>query len=125
VKDDKDVTQQDLERYHVVVFGDPGSNRLLARLAAKLPLQWTRERVGFGGQTHAAAETLPALIYPNPLNPRRYVVVNSGLTSEEREIRGEYQLPRLGDYALLKVDPATDFPEILSAGLFDERWRVR
>ncbi len=125
VKDDKDVTAQDLERYHVIVFGDPGSNRLLSRLAAKLPLTWTKERVGYGGETQASSAALPALIYPNPLNPKKYVVVNSGLTSEEREIRGEYQLPRLGDYALLKVAEGVDFPDIVTAGLFNERWQLR
>jgi hypothetical protein len=125
VKDDKDVTAQDIERYHIVAFGDPGSNRILARLASRLPLEWTKDRVGFGGDIRPASEGLPALIYPNPLNPKKYVVVNSGLTSEEREIRGEYQLPRLGDYALLKISESGDFPDILAAGLFDEKWQIK
>ena len=43
VKDDKDVTAADMEKYHVVLFGDPGSNRVMARMAAQLPVQWTRE----------------------------------------------------------------------------------
>lgn len=125
IKDDKDVTPQDLQRYHVIVFGDPGSNRLLSRLVAKLPLQWSKERVGFGAETYPSSEALPALIYPNPLNPRKYVVVNSGISSEEREIRGEYQLPRLGDYALLKIAEGSEFPDILRAGLFDEKWQLQ
>lgn len=125
VKDDKDVTPQDLQRYHVIVFGDPGSNRLLARLVGRLPMQWSKDRVGFGAETLSTSEALPALIYPNPLNPKKYVVVNSGLTSEEREIRGEYQLPRLGDYALLKIADGSDFPDVLRGGLFDEKWQVK
>ena len=28
VKDDKDVTDADIAKYHVVLFGDPGSNKL-------------------------------------------------------------------------------------------------
>ena len=28
VKDDKDVTEADFAKYHVVLFGDPGSNRV-------------------------------------------------------------------------------------------------
>jgi hypothetical protein len=124
IKDDRDVTPQDLERFHVVVFGDPGSNRLLARLLNRLPLRWTREQVGFGNELRATGEALPALIYPNPLNPRKYVVVNSGLTSEEREIRGEYQLPRLGDYALLKIADGADFPDVLLGGLFNQSWQL-
>ncbi|MBZ5625859.1 MAG: hypothetical protein LAQ69_45285 [Acidobacteriia bacterium] len=30
VKDDKDVTEADLAKYHIVLFGDPGSNKWIA-----------------------------------------------------------------------------------------------
>ena len=41
------------------------------------------------------------MIYPNPLDPTRYVVVNSGHTFGEKEFKGTNALlyPRLGDYA--------------------------
>jgi hypothetical protein len=31
VKDDKDVTEADFAKYHVVLFGDPGSNKWIAK----------------------------------------------------------------------------------------------
>src|SRR5207244_896844 len=37
VKDDKDVTAADLAKYHVILFGDPGSNKLIAKALPKLP----------------------------------------------------------------------------------------
>jgi len=45
---------------------------------------------------------LPALVYPNPMQPTRYVVMNSGFTFTESEYNGDYSMPRLGDYAVLK-----------------------
>src|SRR5207247_9029055 len=67
VNDDKDVTSADFTKYHVVLFGDPGSNRWIAKLNSKLPpLHWTRETVGLGSQSFPAAESVPALIYPSP-----------------------------------------------------------
>ena len=45
VKDDKDVTAADMAKYHVVLFGDPGSNRVMAKMLAKLPVRWTKETV--------------------------------------------------------------------------------
>src|SRR6185436_6767007 len=36
VKDDKDVTEADLSKYHVVLFGDPGSNKWIAKMSGKL-----------------------------------------------------------------------------------------
>ena len=33
-----------------------------------------------GGETYTAADHVPVLIAPNPVNPLRYVVINSGHT---------------------------------------------
>ncbi len=124
VKDDKDVTEEDMARYHVVLFGDPGSNRVMARMLARLPVRWTRETVSLGGQSLPAAENFPALIYPNPLNPAKYVVLNTGLTIIDSEYNGDYGMPQWGDYALVKVKPGADVPDLVAAGLFDEEWRI-
>ncbi|HEU0124163.1 MAG TPA: prolyl oligopeptidase family serine peptidase [Bryobacteraceae bacterium] len=124
IKDDKDVTAADMARYHVVLFGDPGSNQLLAKLARKLPVVWTKESITAGKERFAAANHLPALIYPNPLQPGKYVVINSGLTIDEREYHGDYSMPKWGDIAVLKVDGTTDTPEPAFAALFDEQWRL-
>ena len=124
IKDDSEVTSADIARYNLVLFGDPGSNRWIAKVAGKLPLRWTRESVAFAGQSYAAADHLPVLAYPNPMNASRYVVLNTGLTIEDREYRGEYPMPSLGDFAVLKVKDGVDWPESVTAGLFDERWQL-
>jgi pimeloyl-ACP methyl ester carboxylesterase len=124
VVDDKDVTQADFARYNVVLFGDPGSNRWIAKINGDLPVRWTRETVTLGGQQFAAAEHYPALIFPNPLNPSRYVVLNSGLTIDDREYRGDYGMPRWGDFAVLKVKEGAEVPDVVTAGLFDEAWQL-
>jgi pimeloyl-ACP methyl ester carboxylesterase len=124
VKDDKDVTPADFAKYHVVLFGDPGSNRWIARVNGKLPLRWTRETVAIGAQRYPAATHLPVLIYPNPLYPSHYLVLNSGLTIDEREYRADYGMPRLGDFAVLEMKPGADRPEVAAAGLFNEFWKL-
>ncbi|MCU1236106.1 MAG: putative hydrolase, CocE/NonD family, partial [Candidatus Solibacter sp.] len=125
VKDDKDVTSDDMAKYHVVLFGDPGSNRLIAKMLPKLPVQWTHDTVTLAGKPYPAAENFPALIYPNPLHPTKYVVVNTGLTIPDREYNGDYGMPQWGDYAIVKVNPSADVPDLITAGLFDEHWRLR
>ncbi len=124
IKDDKDVTAADIAKYNIVLFGDPGSNRLMAKLIGKLPVKWTKETVTLGRQSFAATEHLPILAYPNPLNPSRYVVLNSGLTIDEREYNGDYSLPRLGDFAIVKAKDGSDIPDVILAGLFDEFWQL-
>ncbi len=46
-----------------VLFGDPGSNKWIAKLNGKLPFKWTRESVTLGGQTFPSPESFPALNY--------------------------------------------------------------
>lgn len=124
IKDDKDVTPEDFQRYNVALFGDPGSNRWIARMHSRLPIKWSATAIAAGAQSFSAAAHLPALVYPNPLNPARYVVINSGLTIDEREYHGDYSMPRLGDLAILKVQAGTETPDIAFASLFDENWRL-
>jgi hypothetical protein len=125
VKNDQDVSDEDWKRFHVVLFGDPGSNKLIAKILGKLPLKWTRQTITLGDKTFSAAEHIPALIYPNPLNPAHYIVLNSGLTVEDRDYpASDYLTPRLGDFAIIKVKDAPGMPEPAVAGLFDENWRL-
>ncbi len=124
VKDDTEVTDADMAKYHMVLFGDPGSNRVMARMAAKLPMQWTRDTVSLAGQNYPASENYPALIFPNPLQPAKYVVLNTGLTIVDREYNGDYGMPQWGDYAIVKVKAGSDVPDLVTAGLFDEEWRI-
>jgi hypothetical protein len=118
------VTAADFANYHVVLFGDPGSNRWIAKLNGKLPVQWTKDSVTLAGKSFPAKENYPALIYPNPLNPLKYVVLNTGLTITDREYNGDYGMPQWGDFAMLRVKDGSDVPDLDFAGLFDESWRV-
>ena len=124
VKDDRDVTADDFTRYHVVLFGDPGSNRWIAKLAGKTPLHWTRETVALGNRSFPAAESVPALIYPSPMSPNHYVVINSGLTADWADWAGDFPTPRYGDFAVFKVKETSDDPDAVYAGLFDESWKL-
>jgi len=108
----------------VVLFGDPCSNRWIAKLNGKLPLGWTHQNITLGSQSFSAAESVPAMIYPDPLSPDHYVVINSGLTAEWADWAGDFPTPRLGDYAVWKVAAGSDDPEVAYGGLFDESWKL-
>ena len=124
IKDDKDVTPADFAKYNVALFGDLGSNRWIAAVHTKLPLLWTPKMLTLAGRSYAAAGHMPALVYPNPLAPSRYVVLNSGLTISEREYNADYSMPRLGDAAALKLRQGEETPEVVHAGFFDEQWQM-
>ncbi|MEX1231677.1 MAG: prolyl oligopeptidase family serine peptidase [Planctomycetaceae bacterium] len=136
IKDDADVTEDDLAACNLILFGDPGSNSWIARSLPHLPLTWTKETIQIGSHSVSAKEHIPLLIAPSPFAPDgdRYVVLNSGHTFEEAEIRAVNYLmyPRLADWAIMKSDiefverkDAHIFydPGVVYCGYFDEDWK--
>lgn len=128
VKDDSAVTADDIARHHLVLWGTPESNQLLKRMRPQLPFRWSPDTVEFSKVGHDASRHVPVLIYPNPLNPARYVVINSGFTYREYDyLNNARQVPKLPDYAVLDVTTppsARHAGKVVVAGFFDEAWRL-
>jgi len=127
VKDDTAITTADIAAHNLVLFGDPSSNAVYKRIAAKLPLQWTSQMVTAGAQTFGADVHVPIMIYPNPLNPKRYVVINSGFTFHDQS-NNDLQSPKLPDWAVVNItEPGNrQLPlSVKAQGFFDEQWRLQ
>jgi len=124
---DRAVTEADLARHNLILWGDPSSNALLARIIARLPLQWSAKGLTFRGRDYPAASHAPILIFPNPLNPERYVVLNSGIDFRADGYgNNALQTPKLPDWAVvdLRTPPGPRWPgRIAAAGFFDENWK--
>ena len=112
---------------NLILWGDTSSNLYLAKIAGKLPLKWNAETLELGGLKVDAAHHAPIMIYPNPLNPVRYVVLNSGFTFREAAaLNNSDQTPKLPDWAIvdLRTPPGPKWPgKIVDAGFFDENWK--
>ncbi len=128
VKDDTAVTREDMQRHNLILFGDPRSNALLGQLADKLPIRWSDAGVKAGKANFAAADHALVCIYPNPLAPGRYVVINSGFTFREYDyLNNARQTPKLPDWAVVDVtSPVTSRApgRIVDAGFFGEQWEL-
>jgi dienelactone hydrolase len=126
VKDDKDVNDADIAAHNLILWGDPSSNALLAKVAARLPVRWDKDGVCLGDNRYDAGHHVPVLVYPNPLNPKRYVVLNSGFTFREYDyLNNARQVPKLPDYAVVDVAvPVSSRAPgaIVDAGFFTETW---
>lgn len=126
IKDDTSVTDEDIAAHHLVLWGDPKSNALLARMADRLGIRWDASGVHTPAAGYPANQFVPAFIYPNPLNPERYVVVNSSFTFREYDyLNNARQTPKLPDWAILDITrPMTSRAPagITAAGFFGENW---
>ena len=129
VKDDRAITAADIASANLVLWGDPSSNAVLAKVADKLPIRWTESEVVAGERRFPADQHLPILIYPNPLNPERYVVLNSSFTYRDADYANHpRQFAKLPDWAILDLTTPPDnrYPgKIVTADFFDEHWMLK
>ncbi|HXX93704.1 MAG TPA: prolyl oligopeptidase family serine peptidase, partial [Planctomycetota bacterium] len=118
VIDDEKVGDAEIAAHNLVLWGDEKSNKILARIAEKLP------RLAIASETQ-----VPLMIYPNPLNPKKYVVLNSGFTFREYDyLNNARQNPRLPDWAVVDVTtpPGSRWPgKVVDAGFFTEEWKLK
>lgn len=128
LKTDVEINDEDLARYHLILWGDPASNRVLAKIADRLPIRWNNGALRVGTTSYSSPAFVPILICPNPLNPKRYVVLNSGFTfSASGHLSNALQTPKLPDWAVIDshVPRAQRFEKgIRAAGFFDEQWQL-
>jgi hypothetical protein len=126
-----DVTADDLARYHLILWGDRQSNLVLSSVltSEQFPIRWNTTSVAVGATKFPASHHVPVLIYPNPLQPSRYVVVNSGMTFREGHDRtNSLQNPKLPDWAVLDISErptAEAAGRVVLTDFFDERWRLQ
>jgi dienelactone hydrolase len=128
VKNDAEVSDADIAAHNLVLWGDPASNAVLAKIKDKLPIKWGDKEIVADKRTFEADHHAPVFVYPNPLNPKKYVVVNSGFTFREYDyLNNARQVSKLPDWAIidLRTPPSSRFPgAVPAAGFFDEQWKL-
>ncbi len=134
VKADTEITDDDIAQHNLILWGDFKSNKIIADIIARLPLTWDERGVSVGENVFDAKSHAPIMIYPNPLNPRKYIVINSGFTYREYAyLNNARQVPMLPDWAIVDVvnkpepnDSIYRFPGIpKDANFFGESWEVK
>jgi hypothetical protein len=127
LKDDTAITDDDIKNNNLVLWGDPSSNAVLKKIVDKLPILWTKDGLEIRNYRLDPARYAPILIFPNPLNPQKYVVLNSGHTFREFALlNNSDQTPKLPDWAVVDISVPADakWPGLIyDAGFFNESWK--
>ncbi len=129
IKDDVDVTEEDIRKHHLILWGDPDANAVWNRIAGDLPIQLSEGRWTVGDRSFDAKHHAPVMVYPNPLNSTRYVVTNSSFTFRDfAYLNNARQVPMLPDWAIFDLTvPAGNVwaGGVVAADFFDEQWKVK
>lgn len=120
-------TEEDIAKNNLILFGTPSTNPMIAKVVKSLPIEWTDSKLTVAGVEYDAATHAPILVYPNPLNPNRYIVINSGFTFREfAYLNNARQIAMLPDWAVVDVSSGSNYVmpgNVVSAGFFNENWK--
>jgi hypothetical protein len=126
---DHELTAEQIASHHLICFGDFTGNRYLSSIAVALPIAWQDEQIIVGERTFDASSHALAMVFPNPQNHNRYVVINSGITFREfSNSTNSRQIAMLPDWAVIDVTTPSDgiFPgPIIAADFFNEAWQLK
>jgi hypothetical protein len=91
---DTSATDAQLNAKHLLLIGGPEANRVSARCAKGLPVQFANHTCSFNGETYAHPSTCILAACANPLNPRFSAVVLAGLSAASTNDAAEYLMNR-------------------------------
>ncbi len=119
-----------MARYSLLLVGGADANRVTAKLASKLPLQVTNRQITIDGKSFDAKDAALQMMYPNPLNPDRYVLIVASTSTEGMYFNqiNPQQLPSL-DYVITDgrlpayKQKASGQQVMVVTGMFDNNWR--
>ena len=114
-----------IENNNLFLFGPPAQNPLMRRVLEDLPVRITENHIEIRGRRYAADRHGLWMIYPNPLNPDRYVVINTGLPwGKGLPVNHKYDMiPDFIVYTGEKTRDDTECNKYVAAGFFDQFWQ--
>ncbi|MCA9196361.1 MAG: hypothetical protein KDA87_02445, partial [Planctomycetales bacterium] len=128
IKNDVDITDDDIANANLILWGETANNSVMQRVAEQLPIQWDHSAITVGSKKYSSQQHGLIAIYPNPLNPDRYVVLNSSFTFRDfAYLNNARQVPKLPDWAIVDIRTAPDslWPgKIVDANFFGEQWEL-
>lgn len=132
VKSERDLTPAEVESFHLLLVGTPKSSLLLDRIQRHLPVRIEGEAVFAGDRRFTGEDIGFRLIYPNPLNRRRYVAVCAAASYRGLEGLASIPSPNYGwtervmepDVLITDYRIRSYYPRYLAALTFNNDWQL-
>jgi len=75
---DTKITEEHIASSNLILFGTADSNSLIRRINPLLPVRVWRDRIVAGATEYVGSNYGLYMIFPNPLNPDKYIVISHG-----------------------------------------------
>lgn len=127
---DSDVSPEMMRSSHLVLYGTPGSNSILERVAERLPIRIGQDGVHVGSRTFRGAGVGTRFVHPNPEAPDRYLIVQAAPSIEG--VQNGHNLPDfLPDWVVYEGRTTRTRQRLISGrngqlamGFFDRYWQL-
>jgi poly(3-hydroxybutyrate) depolymerase len=132
---DARVADADIRDCNLILHGSPFTNSLVAKIAEQLPIKIERDSYVVGDRRVPRGESSLLMVYPNPLNPQRYVLIADG-PRWGKGLGINHKFDLVPDFIVFAQDVEVD-PQIprlfqdvaatnrsICAGYFDVQWRL-
>ena len=126
---DSEVTSETMENFNLILFGGPEENSVTAELSRKLPIRIENHSVLVGKKKIGEEGTAAKFIYPNPLNPERFVCVHEGVGLDGLKLSTFftplYSGAGLPDFIIFNDSAKLKgWGGVICAGFFDSDWQM-
>jgi dienelactone hydrolase len=126
---DTEVTKEVMENYHLVLFGGPEENSVTAQLNKSLPIQMRDNKIFLDKKELSGDRMAVEFIYPNPVNPKKFVLVHEGIGLDGLKLSGFfnpiYSGAGLPDFMIFDEEvKLKGWGGIRAAGFFDASWQL-
>jgi len=116
---DVDVTSKELAEYNLLLTGNSETNFIIAQIENNLPLRFLTNSFIHNGITYNSDNCI-FMIHPNPLNPRRYVLV-AGASTPSNIIRPSEKSLFVQNDDFVILDEKTG--NIVNSGRYNQEWQ--
>jgi hypothetical protein len=125
---DIELNSEIIHQYNLILFGGPETNAVSAKIKKDLPISIKNNRLIIDGQEIEKDDVAFQMIYPNPLNPEKYVVIKGGTSPKGEELSGLFNVIYSGsglpDFIIYdETVKEKGWAAIIAAGFFDVNWK--
>ncbi len=126
---DTEVTIEIKNDYNLILFGGPDENFITSKINKNLPIKVKNGEVLFGKKRIKGKQIAMEFIYPNPLNPEKFVFVHEGNDLEGLLLSDFfntiYSGAGLPDFIIFDEQvKQKGWGGVISAGFFDSNWQI-
>jgi pimeloyl-ACP methyl ester carboxylesterase len=126
---DSEVTAGIIDKYNLIIFGGPDENTITGSIDRFLPIRLTAGSLFLGGRRLVGESLATKFIYPNPLNPAKFVVVHEGLGKDGLGLSTFFRTIHAGaglpDFMIFdKSVMRKGWGGMRAAGFFDSAWHL-